>query len=431
MEVNVEQLENPRIAIYSQDGLGLGHMRRTSAIAWQIYLMRPGASILTLSDSLLGQFFKNSPHHDYLKLPSIVKESPGNWQPASLHLSFEAVLEMRKQLIRSALTSFMPHVLLVDHMPHGAMGELLPALEALNNSWYKTEVVLGLRDILDKPEVIQHRWQMEGAYEAIEKYYSRVLIYGMRELYDLENKYQFPEPSKDKTRYCGYVCSQEDASDADNVRAAYLAGTLPGTRFIVAMAGGGADAFPMMSALLDALPLIQQEMHCVVALITGPFMPQDHSDEINRRARHAPVRVLESVEDTLSYISAADLVISMAGYNTSVEILHMKKPAIFIPRSGPSVEQRMRAQLFAARNWVEWIDPDELTVDLLSQKVVTTANRVHDYAPAVRPNLHGASLAANQILSLLSQHPDDQLALIGARPLRNERRHRFVVNRQP
>ena len=70
--------EGLRIAIYSQDGFGRGHMQRTCSRAWEIYHLRAEASILTFSDSQLSQFFPISPHHNNIKLPSIAKDSPGN-----------------------------------------------------------------------------------------------------------------------------------------------------------------------------------------------------------------------------------------------------------------------------------------------------------------------------------------------------------------
>jgi predicted glycosyltransferase len=70
--------EGLRIAIYSQDSFGLGHMRRICCFAWEIYCLRTEASILTFSGSQLSQFFPISPHHNYIKLPSTAKDSPGN-----------------------------------------------------------------------------------------------------------------------------------------------------------------------------------------------------------------------------------------------------------------------------------------------------------------------------------------------------------------
>src|SRR5574342_574558 len=188
--MDINEPEGLRIAIYSQDGFGLGHMQRTCSIAWEIYRLHAEASILTFSDSQLGQFFPISPHHDYIKLPSIAKDSPGNWKATHLSMSFPEILQLRKQLISHVLLNYAPDILLVDHMPHGAMGELLPALEGLEKAGIQTRVVLGLRDILDSPEVTINRWRMEGAYAAIERFYTRVLVFGMQDVYDVAEKYE-------------------------------------------------------------------------------------------------------------------------------------------------------------------------------------------------------------------------------------------------
>ena len=390
-----------RIAIYSQDGFGLGHMQRTCSIAWEIYRLRAEASILTFSDSQLGQFFPISPHHDYIKLPSIAKDSPGNWNATHLSMSFPEILHLRKQLISHVLLNYAPDILLVDHMPHGAMGELLPALEAIKHSRIHTQVVLGLRDILDSPEVTIKRWHVEGAYEAIERYYSRILVFGMQNVYDVVKKYHIPEGDASKVFYCGYVTNLSTASNALNIRDRYLANKPMDARLIVVMAGGGADAYPMMSTLIDALPKVLEDQQCILAVITGPFMPADLIADLSRRATQLPIHMMESVNDSLSYIAAADLVISMAGYNTSVEILRMKKPAILIPRAGPSAEQRTRARLFARKHWVDMIDPDELTPDNFAQRISYHLSHPNESDPKDLPNLNGAAAAANFTLSVL------------------------------
>ena len=184
----------------------------------EIYRLREEASILTFSDLQLGQFFPISPHHDYIKLPSIAKDSPGNWKATHLSMSFPEILHLRKQLISHVLLNYAPDIFLVDHMPHGAMGELLPALEAIKHSRIDTQVVLGLRDILDGPEVTINRWKVEGAYDVIERYYARILVFGMQDVYDVAEKYQIPEGDARKVFYCGYVTNLATASNAPTSR---------------------------------------------------------------------------------------------------------------------------------------------------------------------------------------------------------------------
>lgn len=380
----------------------MGHMQRTGSIAWEIYRLREEASILTFSDSQLGQFFSISPHHDYIKLPSIAKDGPGNWKATHLSMSFPEILHLRKQLISHVLLNYAPDIFLVDHMPHGAMGELLPALEAMKHSRIQTQVVLGLRDILDSPDVTIKRWQMEGAYEAIERYYARILVFGMQNVYDVVDKYQIPEAEAKKVFYCGYVTNLAAAVRAPTLRAKYLANEAADTPLIVVMAGGGADAYPMMSTLFDALPKVLENQRCVLAVVTGPFMPVELIGELSRRSEGLPVFLMESVNDSLSHIGAADLVISMAGYNTTVEILRMKKPAILIPRAGPSAEQRTRARLFAEKHWVDMMDPDEVTPDDLAERICYHLSHPFESNPDELPNLEGAAGAAKLTLSVLA-----------------------------
>ena len=398
----METSQGLRIAIYSQDGFGLGHMQRTTSIAWEIYRLRPEASILTFSDSQLGQFFPISPHHDYIKLPSIAKEGPGNWKATHLRMSFPEILQLRKELVSNALLSYAPDIFLVDHMPHGAMGELLPALEAMKHFGLHTQNVLGLRDILDSPEVTINRWQVEGAYDVIERFYTRILVFGMQDVYDIAEKYQLPENATKKLFYCGYVANLDHEKNAYSIRARYLAGKPADTRLIAVMAGGGADAYHMMSTLIEALHKVLEDQSCSVAVITGPFMPVELIADLERRAGHLPIQMLEAVTDATSYISAADLVIAMAGYNTSVEILRNKTPAILIPRAGPSAEQRTRAKLFSAKHWVDTIDPDALTPESLAECISTHLRQPNAIKPSTLPNLSGAAMAARHTLAVLA-----------------------------
>ncbi|HXF82189.1 MAG TPA: glycosyltransferase [bacterium] len=399
---------SPRVMMYSQDGFGLGHMRRTTSIARQLLALRPDACVLTLADSRLGQFFESSEQHDYLKLPSILKVGPGNWRAVSLPLPFADVHTMRTELIRAAALSYRPDVLLVDHMPHGAMGELLPALEALRAQGAGTQIVLGLRDILDAPETVRRRWEAEGAYEAIERYYDRVLVYGQRDVYDMAAHYGFSPAIAGRMRYTGYVCTPDVARYPARARAKYLAGTAPGTKLLVAMAGGGADAYPMMKALIEALPAIRVEQPCELAVITGPFMPAELRRDLETRARATRgAYVAITVSDPLSYIAAADLVYAMCGYNTTMEIMRSTTPAVLIPRAGPSAEQRTRARLFAERGWMEMVDPDEVS----PAAIVDATRRALAQGVVARPRPDGLAAAAAELLALLPAVAPEPLEL--------------------
>jgi predicted glycosyltransferase len=401
----------PRLLIYSQDGLGLGHLRRTTSIAEEFLRACPGACVLTVSDSPLGTFFGMAPNHDYLKLPSLVKTGPGAWHALSLPLSGSELLGLRRNLICSAALSFRPDVVLVDHMPHGARGELLPALDALRST--PAKIVLGLRDILDAPQVVRRRWQREGAYAAVEEHYDLVLVYGNRAVFDVAKEYRWNRAAADLIVYSGYVCAPIVARHAQRVRVKALATAVdggnghtdptgdPDARVVVAMAGGGADAYPLMDALLRAFPGLRAAHPCALVMITGPFMPAAERRTLQTRAQGLPVRVRTSVRDIASYIAAADVVVGMAGYNTTSEILSIGTPAVLVPRAAPSAEQRMRARLFAERGWVGVVDPDDLTPEALAHAVLNELTRNRPRGEG--PDLRGLKVAVEHMVALLDR----------------------------
>jgi predicted glycosyltransferase/nucleoside-diphosphate-sugar epimerase len=399
----------PRLLIYSQDGLGLGHLRRTTLLATEFLQACPGASALTVSDSPLGRFFASEPGHDYCKLPSVRKNGPGDWSPLSLSSTFTDVLSVRRAMLSSAVEAFRPDVLLVDHMPHGAMGELIPALEALRD--HPTSVVLGLRDILDAPAVVRERWWLEGAYEAVERYYDKVLVYGSPDVFDVAGEYGWPAAAEEKLRYCGYVCAPRPPGAAQGLRARFLR-RIPDARLIVAMAGGGADAYPLFDTLLQAVPAVNEAGPCHLVVITGPFLPPGQRRDLAERAEGLPVSVLTSVSDPVSYLASADLVVAMAGYNTTAEILSVGTPALLIPREGPSWEQQMRARLFAERGWVRWIPPDDLSPTTLARAVSAAVYERPHVPGGSAPDLDGRTTGTRAIIeSFRATWPELQAAL--------------------
>jgi predicted glycosyltransferase len=404
--------DEPRLLIYSQDGLGLGHQRRTTLLADEFLRRLPGASALTVSDSPLGKFFPSSAGHDYCKLPSVRKAGPGDWRPVSLSSAFADVLEVRRAMLRSTVLAFRPDVVLVDHMPHGAMGELVPTLEALRDEG--TVVVLGLRDILDAPGVVRERWQLEGAYEAVERYYDRVLVYGSPDVFDVAAEYAWPDAARSKIEYCGYVCAPPPDM-SEEVRSRCLESSGDG-HLVVAMAGGGADAYPLFDALLAAVPRIQASGRVHVVLVTGPFFPVRRRHELERRARDLPVDVLATVPDPMSYVASADLVVAMAGYNTTAEILSVGTSALLVPRFGPSAEQQLRARLFAERGWVDWLPPHDLSAETLGEAVLASLRRPWGATPERPPDLRGRRVAGGRLVELLGERSPVGAGLTGHLP---------------
>ena len=111
--------------------------------------------------------------------------------------------------------------------------------------------------------------------------------------------------------------------------------------------------------------------------------------------------------DFLSYLAAADLSVSMAGYNTCMNILAAAVPALVWPFS-QNREQRLRAERLAAAGGLKVLseadlNPDRLTVIMeqtlsqrprLSQPIdlngaANTAQWLKDWMKVDRPKTEG------------------------------------------
>ena len=71
----------PRILYYCHDTFGLGHLRRTLALATRARRQVPRLSQLIVTGSPAAASFPLPPGCDYVKLPAVVKQGAGEYVP--------------------------------------------------------------------------------------------------------------------------------------------------------------------------------------------------------------------------------------------------------------------------------------------------------------------------------------------------------------
>lgn len=371
--------------MYSQDGMGLGHLRRSSNIANEILLRNPDCNILILADSPAISLFSSQERIEFLKLPTVVKTGSTSWKNGSLSLAIEQMLRLRAKIILEAFWEFEPDAVLIDHMPVGVRGELKPLLELAANRRPRPKIFLGLRDILDDPEVIRRVWTGLGAYEHL-RHYDAVLIYGSREIYDATAAYRLAEGAREII-YCDYVapCVEPVVSDR-----------APEDPFILMMGGGGLDAYPVAQAFVQALPMVVRELDVAAIILTGPNMSAANREALRARAP-ANLQIETGLENASEWIRRASAVVTMGGYNSLCEVLKWRKKTLVVPRSGPSAEQQIRSQLFSDRSLVR-VCPPVATPKQLAERLLRLL--AEDGVPnlANMPALNGAQRSAAVLL---------------------------------
>jgi predicted glycosyltransferase len=368
--------------MYSQDGMGLGHLRRSSNIAQEVLRRNPDCNILIVADSPATSLFSYQPGIDYLKLPTVVKTGATSWEGGSLSLQIQRLIKFRAKAILQAFDEFEPDTVLVDHMPVGALGELKPMLERATRQIRRPKLFLGLRDVLDDPATIHRVWSELGAYEHLSTY-DAVLVYGSRRIYDASAAYRLL-PSARSVTYCGYVSPRPSPDGFERC---------PDDGFLLMMGGGGRDAYPLASGFVEAFPTVFRELGLPGVLLTGPSM-----SDVDRRAlqAHAPssMQIESGLGHATEWVQKASAVVTMGGYNSLCEVLQWRKKALVVPRAGPSAEQRIRTRLFSERSLVRMLAPGPVVPEELARAL--TALIAQDGFPNALniPPLNGAERSA-------------------------------------
>ncbi|HLG94451.1 MAG TPA: glycosyltransferase, partial [candidate division Zixibacteria bacterium] len=346
----------------SHDTFGLGHFRRCLKIAKVFRSVYPESSILIVTGQPQAERYRLPDGVDFLNLPAVVKTGENQYRPRSLGNSFEQIFEVRQNFIFEATRSFAPHLFLVDHSPLGMKGEAKKTLFWLKEQGKPTAIVLGLRDILDEPKKVCETWKKEEIYPVLENLYDRIFIYGTPEVFDAVSAYSFGEKARAKTHFTGFITEGKVAGDGANRRAG-------DPKQILVTIGGGEDGAEIVETYLQMLSTYGTHIRVETTIITGPFLPDEKRAFFAWKADGLPVRLEEFVPELSPRLQMADLVVTMGGYNTVTEILAVAKKALIIPRIYPRTEQLIRAQKLSRMGLVNYISPQELTVERLYETV--------------------------------------------------------------
>jgi predicted glycosyltransferase len=352
-----------RVALYSHDTMGLGHMRRNLLLAQALRHSRLQAVVLMIAGAREASLITATAAVDCVALPSLRKDGGGQYHPRHLAVSLRELLALRARTAGAALEEFAPDVLIVDTVPRGALRELDPVLESLRARG-RTRLVLGLRDVLDEPAALQREWARARNQEAVRNYYDAVWVYGDPAVYDPVREYAFAPDVAAKVRYTGYLDQRARLefgrrSVKDSVKALGLSGG----RLALCLVGGGQDGAKLAEAFVEAeLPRDTNGL-----LVTGPCLPGGVRGRLIRSVASNPRRrVVSFVHEPTRLVRLADRVVAMGGYNTVYEVLSFEKPALIVPRVTPRREQLIRAERLQALGLVDVLHPEALSAAALS-----------------------------------------------------------------
>jgi predicted glycosyltransferase len=340
-----------RILIYSHDTFGLGHLRRCRAIAHALVERYKQLSVLILSGSPIIGSFDFRARVDFVRVPGVIKLRNGDYTPLNLHLDIAETLALRASIIQHTAEMFDPDVFIVDKEPVGLRGEVLETLKSLKRRG--TRLVLGLRDVMDEPRLLEPEWQRKKALPALRDLYDEIWVYGLPQICDPLEGIAMPLRVRHKMVYTGYL-HREVPRDGAPPRLP----DITNRPYLLVTTGGGGDGDSLIEWVLRAYehdPLLPYP----ALLVLGPFMPAERQAEFMDRAKRLKrVDAITFHGQLEALVARAAGVVAMGGYNTFCEVLSLDKRALIVPRTAPRLEQHIRAERAAELGLVSMLSDD-------------------------------------------------------------------------
>ncbi|MEE8392754.1 MAG: glycosyltransferase [Rhodospirillales bacterium] len=341
-----------RLLIYSHDSFGLGHLRRCRTIAHSLVDHRNDLSVLILSGSpIIGSFDFRS-RVDFVRIPGVIKLRHGDYTSLNLDIDIEEILAMRASLIRHTAEMFDPDLFLVDKEPLGLRGEVKDTLTMLKSRG--TPLVLGLRDVMDDPDVLAREWERKNAVPALIDLYDHIWIYGLPQICNPLEGVPLPDSVTEKIHYTGYL-RRDRLHFNPPITPTPMSEDGP---YLLVITGGGGDGALLIDWVLRAYehdPDIPENARMVL----GPFMRTNLQTEFMARVeRLDKVQAITFDANVESLIANADGIVSMGGYNIFCEILSFDKPSLIVPRTVPRLEQYIRAKRALDLGLIKMLSPD-------------------------------------------------------------------------
>ena len=377
-----------RVMVYVQHLLGVGHQKRTAAIARAMTAI--GLDVTYVSGGFpVGDL--DTGGAAMVQLPpckaadstfSVLVDDAG--RPID-----NAWKERRRNCLLAVFEGVRPDVLLTEMFPFGRRMfrfELVPLLERAAER--RPLVVSSIRDILvskAKPG------RDDEIVAMVERWYDLVLVHGDPDLIPIESTFAPAARIADRLRYTGYVA--ETAIGQGN-----------GNGEVVVSAGGGRVGGKLLQTAIAARPLCSLA-DAVWRLLVGHGFPDDDFAALGFAAGDGVI-VERARPDFPSLLAECAVSVSQAGYNTVMDVLTAGAPAVFVPfAEGEENEQTLRATLLAGRGLARVVEEGTLTPQSLAAAIDAAAAR--RTGKGIEILMDGAATAARIIADLLKGRSRD------------------------
>ena len=343
------------------------------------------------------------PHVRLLRLPVLyMDEKFTRLIPGVPGQNVEQIQHERKKTIYALMENLQPDLFIVELYPFGRSMfgfELEPLLNDIREGRFgPVRVICSLRDILvEKKDPSAYE---ERVLQKLNRQFDALLIHSDPRLLRLDETFTRVDDINIPVVYTGFISQQTDPAKGRSLRRELAISA--GQKFIVASAGGGRSGYKLLTSVIDACELLRNRLPVRLDVFTGPFMENEAFEKLSARTSSG-FRIRRYTKRFLDYLYAADLSVSLAGYNTCMNLLVTQVPALIYPYMRQR-EQPMRVNKIKNMLPMKVLDEKEVQPVPLSKHIEQLLHQTRtSNPPAV--DLFGAANAA----SFLNRWADESI----------------------
>jgi predicted glycosyltransferase len=352
-----------RVSYYCQHVLGIGHFHRSLEICRtcgtdhemtmivggpELDIEEPGIRFLQLPGLRMDQ--------DFLALT-----------PCDPALDLDSVKRKRREMLLDFILAEPPDCLIVELYPFGRKNfrfELDPLLEGLQDVG-TCKIYCSLRDILVEKKEGLEKFE-NRIVDTLNRYFDGLFVHGDQRFITLERTFSQMSRVSVPVHYTGFVTPKPTPLARARIRGE--TGLGENQKLVVASIGSGSVGAELLHGVADAARYLTNSGNWSFHLFAGPYLDSATFKAL-RGKQNEFLKVHRFSDRFIDWLGAADLSISMAGYNTSMNILAAGVPALLYPFS-QNREQRMRIDALAAAGNVKPITRDDLDPQQLARLIV-------------------------------------------------------------
>lgn len=354
-----------KVACYCQHVLGIGHFHRSLEICKALATKHETVMILGGPEVKLPEA-----NVTFLQLPGLKMDSNfSKLIPCNGTQDLEEIKKARKEQLYNFFKTFEPDIFLVELFPFGRKAfrfELEPILNDIKKAKLSPCLrICSLRDILvEKKNQKKYETRVLNSLNSL---FDGLLIHSDPAFIPLDRTFSATDSILIPWQYTGFVTPDFPKTTTNTIRQQLKLSS--SDKLIVASIGGGNVGGELLRATTAAAMQMEEHNAPHFHLFTGPYSdPHLHKELKQCESNH--LHIHNFCDNFPEWLQAADLSISMAGYNTCINLLAAAIPALLYPFA-QNREQHMRITAFSNSCDFTLLEQDDLNPRNLAELIYT------------------------------------------------------------